>query len=160
MINDFAHSVYDILVHKGYLSTAESFTGGAVCAELVKISGMSELLKKGLVCYSNESKINDLKVDSFIIDKYGAVSEQTAKAMLDGIINCGYDFAIATTGNAGPTSEKEDEVGVCYIGVATKNDYCVQKFRFDGDREFVIKQGTQKALECASEFFSKKLENI
>ena len=160
MINRYAGDVYSILIKNGELAVAESFTGGAVCAELVKIAGMSGLLKNGFVCYSNESKIKNLGVPYEIIEKYGAVSEQTAAKMLDGLIGLGYDFAIATTGNAGPGAEKEGEVGLCFIGVSTKEEKKVWKFHFDGDRETVINSGVKAALECASKFFSEKVKRI
>lgn len=132
----------------GTVAVAESFTGGSVCSSLVKVPGASKHLIKGIVCYSNASKISDLGVPEEAINSYGAVSQEVAEYMVRGIINVsGSDYAVATTGNAGPTAEKDGEVGVCYIAVANKNKCVVQKFEFCGKRETVITEGCKTALK-------------
>ena len=154
MIRKSVRDLYKLLKDKGMLGIAESFTGGAICAEIVKHEGVSNFLEKAIVCYSYESKMDDLDVSGFVLENYGAVSEQCASAMLDGLLNrhnC--DFAIVTTGNAGPTAETEGEEGLCYIGIATKNLRQVFKYQFYGKRELVINSGTAIALEKAVEFF-------
>lgn len=145
MISKLAQEVVEKI--DGTLSVAESFTGGALCAEIVKIPGASRTLVKGLVCYSNKSKISDLQVPADIIDEFGAVSQETAEYMVKGIMrSCESDYAVATTGNAGPSAEKEGEVGVCYIAVATKKKCLVKRMSFPGDRADVIRLGVEYAL--------------
>ncbi len=151
-------SLYSLLRQQGItLAVAESFTGGGVCARLVRQVGMSEVLKKGIVCYSNECKIKDLRVSADTIAKYGAVSEQTAEQMLDGLLREGYGFAIATTGNAGPTAEKEGEEGVCYVGVAYGNVKKIERYCWIGDRKKIIQTGINAALELALTFAREAL---
>ncbi len=133
---------------KGTVAVAESFTGGSICRSLVGVPGASKHLIKGIVCYSNESKVSDLGVPAQSIEQYGAVSREVAEHMARGIVNVsGCDYGVATTGNAGPTSEKEGEVGVCYIAVANKRECVVQKFEFCGNRETVISEGCKTALK-------------
>lgn len=157
-LSDKVAALYDLLVGKGNLCVAESFTGGGICANLVLKEGMSNLLKKGIVCYSNQSKIIDLNVDKSIIDNFGAVSQQTASAMLDGIIALGFDFAIATTGNAGPTAEKQGEEGVCYLAVATKFAKSIIRTVYFGTRNQNIQSGIEGAIDLALDFFRENLK--
>ena len=135
----------------------ESFTGGSIASEIVKVPGASNVFVCGKVCYSNESKIKELSVSSDTIDSYGAVSEQTATEMVRGALAMiGADYAVATTGNAGPTAEKEGEVGVCYVAVASR-DFCnVQRFIFKGKRIDVINQGKKQALKMLADLIQEK----
>lgn len=154
MIHKSVRTLCKLLKDKGDLGIAESFTGGAICAEIVKHEGVSNFLKKAIVAYSYDSKMLDLGVSRFLLENYGAVSEECASAMIDGILNrhnC--DFAIVTTGNAGPTAETDGEEGLCYIGIGTKQLRQVFKYQFYGNRELVINSGTTIALEKAVEFF-------
>lgn len=139
----------------GSIAVAESFTGGNICAALVSVPGASRFLFEGLTCYSNEAKCEILGVDKGIIDKFGAVSEQTAFSMLEGLKKrSNADYLVVTTGNAGPTSEKPGEVGVCYIGVYARGNSRVEKYVFDGDRQSVIDNGTINALSMLLEAIS------
>lgn len=139
------------------LGVAESFTGGNIAASLVSVEGISASLKEGIVCYSNEAKIKRLRVPNNIIKNYGAVSDETAYEMAANLLVDGkYDYVLATTGNAGPTSEKPNEVGVCYIAVGTKDAVDVYKCAFSGNRDEVIKDGTQTALY----YLYKALTNV
>ncbi len=153
MIKPQVKKIFEFLNGKYTLAAAESFTGGGVCHELVKMPGMSGVLKKGLVCYSNESKIADLGVNATTIDKYGAVSENTLEEMLAGLIRQGFDCAIATTGNAGPTAEKPGEVGVCFVGAAINGKIATKRLLLSGDREEVIEKGIDEALSLALDLF-------
>ena len=129
------------------LCIAESFTGGGVTNSLVKIDGISSVLKEGVVTYMNEAKIGRLNIDPSVIETYGAVSVETVYEMAANIImesNC--DYSLATTGNAGPTSEKDGEVGVCFIAVGTPQAVDIYKFKFDGSREQVMDCGVKAAL--------------
>lgn len=131
----------------GTIAVAESFTGGNICADLVSVPGASKHFIDGKVCYSDDAKIKELNVSSDIIAKYGPVSTETATGMLNGLKqSIGADYCVITTGNAGPTAEKGGDVGECYIGIAGKKVFDVQKFVFKGNRAQIIESGTKQAL--------------
>lgn len=111
------------------LSSAESCTGGLVSSLLTDVSGSSEYITENIVTYSNSAKIKYLKVKEETLSKYGAVSEQTAKEMVVGLLKqTNSDFAITTTGIAGPKGGTiEKPVGLMYIGLAGKNGNSVVK---------------------------------
>lgn len=145
---DLSTKVADLLIRQGKtLGVAESFTGGNIAASLVRTAGISQAFKEGIVCYSDHAKHNRLRVSQDILDHYGAVSDEVAYEMAANLLVDGqYDYVIATTGNAGPTSEKPNEVGICYIAIGDRNAVDVYKEHFEGDRETVISCGTQMAL--------------
>ena len=118
------------------IATAESCTGGLLAHSLTNISGSSNYFDRGVVSYSNDSKIELLGVSKKTLEEYGAVSEQTAKAMAQAIKKQSkVDIGIATTGIAGPTGgTKEKPVGLVYIGIATSKKVEVKKFNFSDDR--------------------------
>ena len=131
------------------LATAESCTGGAIAKMLTSIAGASNYFKGSVVAYSAEIKQDILQIPSKIIEKYSVVSEQVAKEMA---VNCKKifktDYAIATTGNAGPTTDKTDKsVGVVFIAIATPNKVFVKEFNFGQPRERVIQRASVKSLE-------------
>lgn len=129
------------------LSVAESLTGGLVTSRIVSIPGASEVLIEGLVTYSNEAKIKRLKVDESAIRAFGAVSEEVARQMAKGLILSGSDFAVSTTGIAGPGGgSKEKPVGLTYIGVADEINVWVTKCLFSGDREEIRNEAANTAL--------------
>lgn len=103
------------------LCVAESFTGGGLAAALVASPGMSGALLESVVCYSNEAKLRRLGVPESVLDTYGAVSADTAFEMANGLLAdplC--DIAVATTGNAGPTAERDGRVGLYYIAIGDR----------------------------------------
>ena len=128
------------------IATAESCTGGLISHNLTNISGSSEYFDRGIVSYSNKAKTKLLDVSENILEKYGAVSEQTAKAMAEGIrIKSNVDIGIATTGIAGPSGGTKDKpVGLVYIGISTNNNTIVKKYQFSGSR-LENKESTCKA---------------
>ena len=133
-----------LLADEAKLTIAESFTGGAICAEITQIPGVSKVFAEGIICYSNLSKQNRLGVSEKTINNFGAVSRETACEMLRGIRTY---YGIATTGNAGPTSEKYDDNGHCFIGVKVGDNFHVDEYYFYGSRIEVIEQGKNTALE-------------
>lgn len=146
-----------IAANPGTIAVAESFTGGGICSDLVSVPGASKNFIQGKVCYSDQSKISELDVSEEIIASFGPVSRETAESMLRGIKNrTGADYAVITTGNAGPSAEKSGEVGDCYIGVAGKNNVCIQKFTFTGDRTQIIGKGIKKALIMLSDIIKSE----
>jgi len=118
------------------VATAESCTGGLIAHTLTNIPGSSDYFERGVISYSNKSKIELLEIPENMLKTYGAVSEQVAKAMAEGIrVKSNVDIGIATTGIAGPTGgTKEKPVGLVYIAISTSNNTRVKKFLFSGNR--------------------------
>lgn len=118
------------------ISIAESCTGGFVSHMFTNISGASKVFERGIVCYSNPAKIELLKVDPTIIEKYGAVSEQVVKQLAYNIrALSSVDIGIGISGIAGPTGgTPEKPVGIVFIGVSTEKDTIVKRFNFKTDR--------------------------
>ncbi len=142
-----AKSVVDVLKKGGQiLSTAESMTGGLIASSIVDISGASTVFLEGIVTYSIQSKCNRLGINPHYIDEYGVISQQTAQAMAMGLRKNGSSIAVSVTGNAGPTAEDGQPVGLCYIGVATERNVAVYKNIFQGDRNSIRQQATNTAL--------------
>jgi nicotinamide-nucleotide amidase len=131
------------------LSVAESITGGNIAKMITEIPGASLYFKGGVVVYTKESKENILNIDVNLIDEYSAVSKEIAKEMALGIQKLlKTDYAIATTGNAGPTTEmNSNEVGQVFIAVITPNNLIVEEFNFGNSREKTIQRASNKAFE-------------
>ena len=141
--------VHNILINKGLtLATAESCTGGAIASKFTAQAGASAYFLCGVVSYSNESKNSVLGVEMSDITHFGAVSEQVAKAMAQGArAISGADFAISTTGIAGPTGgSKEKPVGTVWIGVATPNRCFAVLKNCGTDRSQIISRATAYAI--------------
>lgn len=119
-----------LIKNKKNISTAESCTGGLISSLLTDLSGSSAYVKCNFVTYANDAKIRILNVKEQTLNEYGAVSIQTAEEMVQGLLskyNCNY--AIATTGIAGPTGgSKEKPVGLVYIGIGENNKIRVFKY--------------------------------
>ncbi|WP_183933883.1 CinA family protein [Sphingomicrobium lutaoense] len=117
------------------IALAESCTGGLVSAALTEISGASDVFMVGFVTYSNAAKRIQLNVNAEIIEREGAVSEDTAAAMARGaLLASGADIAVSITGVAGPTGgSKEKPVGLVIFGVATRSGErpTTQRHQFD-----------------------------
>lgn len=131
------------------LAIAESCTGGQIAAGFTKNAGASRFFKGGVVTYATTSKIAVLDVDPTIIKKHSVTSAQVAQAMALGAQQkFNADFAIATTGNAGPTQGDGDvEVGTVFIAIATPATVFSERFEFSNSRERTIGKTVQKALE-------------
>ena len=148
-----------LIENKFTISIAESLTGGKISSMLVEKSGISEALLEGVVCYSNKSKINTLGVREETLEKFGAVSEEVAKEMVLGVAKrLGADFAVATTGIAGPNSDENGKpVGLAYIGIYAQGDISVKECLFTGDRELIRYRISVEALEEVRKNILKKL---
>ncbi|KGL63104.1 competence/damage-inducible protein A [Polaribacter sp. Hel1_85] len=131
------------------ISTAESLTGGKIAATLVSVAGSSAYYKGSFVTYSAETKINLLGVLPETIHKYTVVSKEVAIEMARGVKEkLQTNYAIAVTGNAGPTTDDTDKsLGVVYIAFIADNKEIVQEFNFGQPREKVINRTVSKALE-------------
>ncbi len=136
------------------MSAAESCTGGLIAQRLTNVPGVSDSFMYGIVTYSNESKVQLLGVSPDIIEKHGAVSEETALEMVKGVRQaCGTDLAVSVTGIAGPGGgTPEKPVGLVYIGFADRDTTIVQKYIFAGDREVVRWQTSNVALNLVRRY--------
>ncbi|WBX74389.1 CinA family nicotinamide mononucleotide deamidase-related protein [Tenacibaculum pacificus] len=146
--------VGDLLIAKNKtVSTAESLTGGKIASNLVSIAGSSVYFKGGLITYTAELKEQLLGVSKELIAEFTVVSREVAKEMAVGCLKkLKTDYAIAVTGNAGPTTDNTDKsVGVVYIAIATINNVEVHEFNFGQPREKVINRTVTKALELLIE---------
>lgn len=130
------------------ISTAESCTGGMIASSLISYPGISEVFKEGAITYSNEAKIKRLGVNEETINKFGAVSKETAREMAEGIARvANTDIAISTTGLAGPSGGTDKKpIGLVYVGIFIKGKTIVEKFNLTGDREAVRRKATMNAL--------------
>ena len=141
--------VCELLLEKNLtISTAESCTGGLVSATLINYPGVSSVFMEGCVAYSNEAKINRLGVKKETLDKFGAVSEETAIEMAEGIAkNFKTNIGLSTTGIAGPGGgSNEKPVGLVYIGIYINGKTIVRKFIFDGNRQEIRLKATNTIL--------------
>ena len=122
------------------LSVAESCTGGNLSALLTSVSGSSTYFDRGYITYSNQAKMDMLDVDVEILEQFGAVSEQTAFQMVNGLVqNSHSDIAVSITGIAGPTGGTvEKPVGMVCFGFCVKDKHFVKTQHFSGDRETVV----------------------
>ena len=142
--------VGDLLIKNNLkISTAESCTGGMIASRLVSVPGISDVFLEGAVTYANEAKVRTLNVKEETLKKYGAVSEETAREMADGMAKrTGSDIAVVTTGIAGPGGgTKEKPVGLVYIGLYYKGEVYVYKNVFNGNRQKVRTKATVTALD-------------
>lgn len=131
------------------LATAESCTGGKIAQLLTSVPGASAYFKGSVVSYATEAKINVLGVSKELIDACTVVSKEVASAMAMNVQKMMQtDYAIATTGNAGPTKGEADaEVGTVCIALATPKGIVVEEFNFGQPREKVIDRAVIKSLE-------------
>ena len=117
-----------LIKNKLTLSSAESCTGGLISSYLTDIAGSSAFINQNFVTYSNEAKIKFLNVKKETLEKYGAVSEQTAYEMSEGLLKY-TDCSIATTGILGPSGGSiEKPIGLVYISLGFKNKIKVIKY--------------------------------
>ncbi|QBZ98135.1 competence/damage-inducible protein A [Flavobacterium sangjuense] len=131
------------------IATAESCTGGKIAQMLTAVSGASHYFRGSVVSYATDTKISVLGVNAKTIEKFTVVSAAVASEMAEGIKKLmKTDYAIATTGNAGPTKGDADaEVGTVFIAIATPATVFVEEFNFGQPREKVIDRTANKALE-------------
>ena len=166
-VNSLAHIISDIIV--GYdedqtievmigkqlvlknktLATAESCTGGKIAQVITSVAGSSAYFKGSIVSYATETKINVLGISQELIDTYSVVSKEVATQMaLQAKKIMKTDFAIATTGNAGPSKgDANVPVGTVCIAIATPTEIIAEQFDFGQPREKVIDRTVNKAFE-------------
>ena len=131
------------------ISIGESCTGGMLSSAITSISGSSKVFNLGIIVYSNQSKIEILKVSKRIIRKYGTVSEQVCKAMAKNVSKIGKtNMGLSITGIAGPSGgSKKKPVGMVYVGIKKDNKVKVKKYLFKNKgRNYVQKAAVNKSL--------------
>ncbi len=131
------------------LATAESCTGGKISQVITSVPGASNYFKGSVVSYATETKISVLGISSELIKEHSVVSFEVAKEMaLAAKRMMNTDYAIATTGNAGPSKgDGNSEIGTVFIAIATPNDLIVEEFNFGQPRVKVIDRAVNKAFE-------------
>lgn len=139
------------------LSVAESCTGGLISHKITNIPGSSDYFDRAVIVYSNISKMQMLDVPKLILESFGAVSRETARAMAEGIRKISKsDIGLAVTGIAGPGgSTPQKPVGLVYIGLASNKPTVVKEFRFEGFRSEIKEKAASEALSMVLETFRK-----
>ena len=134
---------------KRTVSVAESCTGGMIAERITNTPGSSMCFKQSVVTYSNEAKMQMLNVKKETLEQFGAVSEQTANEMLNGILSLSKsEYAISVTGIAGPDGGSEEKpIGLVYIGVSFNGNNEVNKYLFLGTRQDIRERATNVALD-------------
>ena len=143
-------NVHRILSERGLtLATAESCTGGNIAASFTSMAGASAYFLTGIVAYSNAAKSNILGVDSATIERHGAVSREVVEQMAEGARRIsGADYAIATSGIAGPTGGSvEKPVGTVWMAVATPTRTISMMRNSGTDRQQIIKRASAYVVE-------------
>ena len=137
------------------ISFAESCTGGLLSSAITSISGSSKIFTLGLVAYSNQGKINILKVPKNIISKYGAVSYENCLSMVKNLSRISKtNISVSITGIAGPKGgTKHKPVGLVFIGIKKANKTLVKKYLFKNKKRSSIQRVTvNKALNLILSF--------
>ena len=141
--------VYNLLNEKGLkLGLCESCTGGLISSRFTRIPGASNVLDRGIVTYSNQAKMEELNVPSNILNKFGAVSEETAFAMADGLLRkTNLDIVLSITGIAGPDGGSDlKPVGLIYICIIDKNTSKIIKLNINGNRATIQNKAATSAF--------------
>lgn len=143
----------EVLIHKLQsnnltVGTAESCTGGNIAHQITAVAGSSSVFQGGIVSYSNAVKHAQLKVSIADLEEFGAVSEPVVIQMAKGAVDAlDVDFAMATTGVAGPGGGTEEKpVGTVWVAVANRDRVWSKKFQFHHDRSVNIERATMQAL--------------
>ncbi len=153
--------VGELLRERGWtLAVAESCTGGLIGHRITQVSGSSDYFDRGLVTYSNRSKVEILGVPEDILHRHGAVSKPAALAMARGVRErSGSHVGLATTGIAGPTGGgPEKPVGTVFIAIDTAESSVCRHYLFRGDRDRVKTLTAQAALDLLRKFLLGRLE--
>lgn len=149
-LEKLAEQLGAVLLERGeWLAAAESCTGGWLAQSVTAIAGSSAWFDRGFVTYSNAAKVDMLGVPETTLDRHGAVSEATARAMAQGALaHSRADWAVAITGIAGPSGGSEDKpVGTVCFAWAGRDAGCEASTRhFAGDRAAVREQSVEYAL--------------
>lgn len=140
---------YLLYLKKLTLGIAESCSGGLTSHLITNVPGSSFYFKGGIIAYSNSIKVNVLGVSEKTIERFGAVSKNTASEMAIGIKNViNSDLGLSITGIAGPSGATEKKpIGLVYIGLSHNKDTIVKEFLFSGTRESIKEQSAYYAMD-------------
>ena len=150
-----SRQIGDILYASGLtIGTAESCTGGRISEAIIAIPGSSDYYKGGIVAYTDEVKVKLLGVSSEVLEEQTAVSEEVAREMVLGTLNAiGVDFAIASTGYAGPGGgTKEAPVGTIWLSYGNREEVRTFKLTEDFGRDINLAIATNKAIRLMLDF--------
>ncbi len=132
---------------KATLSVAESITGGGLAAAITEVSGSSKVFLGGVIAYADDVKIDQLKVDAKSLKKFTAVSEEVAKEMAIGARKkFNSDYAIATTGVAGPGAAYGQRAGTVWVAIASKKEVFAIALSLSGSRDLIRHATIESAL--------------
>ena len=151
-----------LLAEAGWsLVAAESCTGGLLGHRVTSVSGSSRYFSGGVVAYADEVKTALLGVDAGCLAQHGAVSEQTAREMAEGVRRClGADLGIGVTGIAGPSGgSAEKPVGLVFVALAHAGGGEVRRCMFSGERGEVKQRAVDAALQLLIEFLERDTES-
>ena len=142
------------------ISVAESCTGGLISHRITNVPGSSDYYERGVVCYSNQSKIDVLHVSLETLRKFGAVSKETATEMARGIKQTsGADLGLAVTGIAGPSGgTPKKPVGTVFICLISNEEVTCKEYGFKGSREEIKLETSETALRIIKEHLCKESE--
>ncbi len=149
---------HTLIERRATLALAESCTGGKIASKFTAMAGASAYLLAAVVAYANEAKTNILGVDAELIRRHGAVSEEVARAMAEGVRRLtGADYALSTTGIAGPTGgSAEKPVGTVWFALATPTETIALKHACGTDRGQVIDRATAYAIRLLRDKLQEK----
>ena len=139
-----------LCIEKGVsVAVAESCTAGLIASRLTTLTGSSSYFKGGVVAYQNEIKTKILGVSQSIIDAKTEVSAEVVKLMAQSVLKkFDADFAIATSGYAGPTGgTNKNPIGTVFIAIASVLGVVVSRFVFSGNRQSIVSQASESALD-------------
>jgi nicotinamide-nucleotide amidase len=132
---------------KAKLSVAESITGGGLASAITEVSGSSKVFVGGVIAYEDSVKISELKVDAKTLKKFTAVSEEVAKEMAIGALKkFKTDYAIATTGVAGPGKAYGQKAGTVWVAIASKKEVFAIALSLSGSRDLIRHATIESAL--------------
>jgi len=144
------NNLQQLCIEKGVsVAVAESCTAGLIASKLTTVSGSSSYFKGGVVAYQNEIKTKILGVSRSIIDEKTEVSAEVVKQMAKSVLEkFDADFAVATSGYAGPTGgTNKNPIGTVFIAIASVAGVVVSRFIFSGNRQSVVNQASESALD-------------
>ncbi|MBQ1186309.1 MAG: competence/damage-inducible protein A, partial [Clostridia bacterium] len=151
-----AQEVVNMLRKAGLkIATAESCTGGMLSSSLTSVSGASDTVELGILAYSNRIKNEALSVPQDVLLEEGAISAETAMYLAKNVrILSGADIGVGITGNAGPTAQENKPVGLVYIAIADKNNYCIKKLELplSYSRDRIRDYATLSALDLVRKY--------
>ena len=132
---------------KATLSVAESITGGGLAAVITEVAGSSKVFLGGVIAYADEIKVNQLDVDAKTLKKFTGVSEEVAKEMAIGVRKkFNSDYAIATTGVAGPGKAYGQKAGTVWVAIASKKEVFAIALALSGSRDLIRHATIESAL--------------